>query len=97
MKSVLSSPVRYLRAAFLITLLAAQGVALAHEYAHWQQGAQELCATCSISSGLDCPVVPSQLVPTDLISVEFHTQYCEQTLKNGAPKIYRQRAPPVYL
>ena len=97
MNSPVPSPVRFLRVALLLVLLAAQGLATAHELTHWEQGAQELCATCSLSSGLDCPIAPSQPILSDLIPVEFDTHYSEQTLKSGAPNTYRQRAPPVYL
>lgn len=88
---------RLLRAALLIVLLVAQGLAAAHEYTHWDQASQELCATCSISSGLDGPVALPAPVPDTPQAIEFCFEHAPQALHQGAPNPYLQRAPPVYL
>lgn len=89
--------VRLLRAALLIVLLAAQGVAAAHEFTHWNHPAQELCATCSLSSGLEAPLAPSEAGLQGLQRVEFGFEYTPSSLHARAPSPYFQRAPPVSL
>ena len=88
---------KFLRAALLIVLLAAQGLAAAHEYCHWNHPAQELCATCSLSSGLDTPIAPTAPVLESPQSVEFFFEYAPTRLHSDAPNPYFQRAPPVSL
>jgi len=89
--------VRFLRAALLIILLAAQGLAAAHELTHWDKPAQELCATCSLSSGLDTPIAPTAPALECPQSVEFFFEYAPSRLHSDAPNPYFQRAPPVSL
>jgi hypothetical protein len=88
---------RLLRAALLILLLLAQGVASAHAFEHWGQPAQELCATCSIVSGLDAPMASAPPTLTRPEKTEFHFAYCSHFAHISAPQYFFQRAPPVYL
>lgn len=92
-----SSWIKFLRAALLIVLLAAQGLAAAHEFTHWDHPAQELCATCSLSSGLDAPLAPAGPVLDGPRSAVFFSEYSLFTLHTRKPRPYFQRAPPVSL
>lgn len=85
-----------LRATLLVVLLAAQGMAAAHEYTHWNHPAQELCATCSLSSGLDAPMV-AQAPCLDAPKVApFREDAFAFQLHHDAPSAFFQRAPPVH-
>lgn len=88
---------KILRAALLIVLLAAQGLAAAHEFTHWNHPAQELCATCSLSSGLDTPIAPTGPALESPQSVEFFFEYTPCRLHGNPPNPYFPRAPPVSL
>lgn len=88
---------RFLRSALLILLLAAQGFAVAHEFEHWDQPAQELCATCSLTSGLDAPLASDQPVPETTSGPSVIPEYRAAYLHETRLRFYLQRAPPFYL
>ena len=85
------------RAALLVVLVTAQSLAMAHEVTHWDQPAQELCATCSLSSHLDAPLTHEdrfQAIPEQ----DFSNRTPARKLVADEVRIpYFQRAPPVSL
>lgn len=97
MKYSTSPWAKFLRAALLVVVLAAQGLAAAHEFTHWNHPAQELCATCSLSSGLDTPIASTAPTLQAPQSVAFSYEYATLQLHCEPPLPYRQRAPPVSL
>lgn len=97
MKRPATSTSRILRAALLILLLAAQGFAVAHEFEHWGQPTQELCATCSLSSGLDAPVASNPPALESTLKPAVYFQYCAKSIAQRTARHYDQRAPPFYL
>lgn len=84
-----------LRSAILVLLLLAQGVATAHQFEHWDQPAQELCASCALSSGLDAPVTPATGTLATPEQTEFIYCYNSLNLQTVSQGPYHQRAPPV--
>lgn len=91
------STTRVLRAALLILLLAAQGFAVAHEFEHWGQPTQELCATCSLTSGLDAPAASNPPALESALKPAVYFRYCAKSVPQSAARHYDQRAPPFYL
>lgn len=85
---------RFFRAALLILLLLAQGVAVAHEFEHWGQPAQELCATCSLTSGLDAPVASDPAVLELSFQPAIQPACRASHVKKTHARHYQQRAPP---
>lgn len=91
-----SNWIKFLRAALLVLLLGAQGLAAAHEFAHWGQPAQDACATCSLSSGLDTPITSHAPAVQAPQAVLFSDHYHVVHRHVDAPDPYHQRAPPVH-
>lgn len=97
MKRPATSNSRFLRSALLILLLAAQGVAVAHEFEHWNQPSQERCATCSLTNGLDAPLASEQPVPESTSGPAVIPECRAENLHETRLRYYLQRAPPFYL
>lgn len=88
---------RYLRAALMLLLLAAQGVAAAHELNHWHGPSQEICATCSIGNGLDSPLAAPQTPLQTPDRSAFVYTHAVWTIHWEVPRNFFQRAPPFHL
>lgn len=88
---------RVIRTALFVVLLAAQSLALAHEYSHWNHPSQELCATCSLSSNLDTPAAPTQAIPVAVQDPQLPDVQVESHVRKLVVTHYAQRAPPISL
>ena len=88
---------KLLHAALLVVLVAAQSGAIAHEVTHWDQTAQELCGTCSLSTHLESSAITEVQFVYSYSSENLIVCEVSGFLHRKEFSLYSQRAPPVSL
>ena len=95
MNSVAKPCIRFARTAIVVLLVAAQSLAIAHEFSHGEHAVQDVCATCSLSTNLESSVTAEHQhgpVPND---VPFRLVPVAQNVRIEVHIPYAQRAPPI--